>query len=99
MSLGACYDATDDKIIGCKPGTLAYKHEEGHRHFNKSFMAIYQPLSGYVNICLLFFMLISSTILLLQLFAGAMLVLIFIDELGAWAYAFGFIKPRNQVVE
>ena len=31
----AWYSPIDDKIIGAEPGTLAYRHEEGHRASRK----------------------------------------------------------------
>jgi len=86
MVLGGAYDPINDKIYGCKPNTLCYYHEEGHRKQFKSGAAAYADIYHRIIHYVIIYLIMVWTgfpeyyIILLLIPEGIL-------ELHAWYYA------------
>jgi hypothetical protein len=82
----AYYSPIDDKIIGAEPGSLAYRHEEGHRRHRRLglFFCWISPHLLIIAIGALAY----DIKIMAQLSFWFWIFLVVLDETLAWAYAF-----------
>jgi hypothetical protein len=88
------YDPERNKIVGAKPGSLIWWHERGHQEVeHKAGLCSFQIqiFQHIIVICLLF--LAIGEPLGAQVVLGFWVVLVFINELAAWVYAFWHKPP------
>lgn len=91
----AIVDVNSGKIIGCKPGTLTYWHEQGHILYSRKNFGMTLQFYGQG------FFVISVGVLVLNVFYNTLLVKVWIvvsfllflatslfEELWCWSYAF-----------
>lgn len=102
----AIVDISTGKIIGCKPGTATYRHEEGHLEYNNRNFGIRNSFlmssSSQITIGLLVLLQFTTAIFikLWCLVSFLMFLVLYIyEELWCWWYAFiGYKKGFKSFV-
>ena len=91
----ACYDPRNDKIYGCKEGSLVWWHEKGHQKLFRS------GLTSEKDTIITFCILLGWAFLVVELptiskwFLIVVLFIIGLEEIGCWFYAF-YKYRRNK---
>ncbi len=98
MTWFAYYDSKKDKIIGAKPDTLVYYHEEGHRQqFKNGTGQFINMWGGYFLIATVWFLAMDAWWVWTTASAIIMMyLLLFFLEIDAWFYAFTKMKERKK---